>query len=65
MDEATSALDNKTEELIMQSINSLDNNLTVIIIAHRLTTIRNCSKIFRFNKGILEETIEDFDFNKM
>lgn len=47
-DEATSALDNTTESEVMDSINSLDQNLTIIIVAHRLTTLKNCDKIFEF-----------------
>jgi ATP-binding cassette subfamily B protein len=44
-DEATSALDSETEEAVMQSIDSLDSDLTVLIIAHRLSTLRNCQQI--------------------
>ena len=44
-DEATSALDNKTEQAVMQSIESLGKNLTLLIIAHRLTTLQNCDQI--------------------
>ncbi len=44
-DEATSALDSKTESSIMKAIESLDKNLTIIIIAHRLTTLKNCDQI--------------------
>ena len=62
-DEATSALDNRTEEKIMESINRLDNEHTIIMVAHRLSTLKSCKKIFRFNKGKLEQTIEDFDIN--
>jgi ATP-binding cassette, subfamily B, bacterial PglK len=55
LDEATSALDNKTEEKIMKSIESLKKEVTVLIIAHRLTTLKNCDKIFRLNKdGAIE-----------
>ena len=64
-DEATSALDNKTEEMIMESINTLDNAYTVVMVAHRLSSLKNCKKIFRFNNGVLEQTIEDFDINKL
>jgi ABC-type multidrug transport system fused ATPase/permease subunit len=45
-DEATSALDNETENEVMQAIDNLGDNLTIIIVAHRLTTLRNCDKIF-------------------
>lgn len=44
-DEATSALDNETEETVMQAIAGLSENLTILIIAHRLTTLKNCTEI--------------------
>lgn len=44
-DEATSALDNATEEAVMRSIEGLDERITVLIIAHRLSTLRNCDEI--------------------
>jgi ATP-binding cassette, subfamily B, bacterial PglK len=44
-DEATSALDNDTEEAVMQAIESLSKDLTILIIAHRLTTLKNCPQI--------------------
>lgn len=50
-DEATSALDNETEAAIMDSINNLKGRKTLIIIAHRLTTIENCDTIYRVNNG--------------
>ena len=50
-DEATSALDNETEKSIMQSINHLKGKKTMIIIAHRLTTIENCDMIFKVENG--------------
>ena len=52
-DEATSALDSKTENEIMKVINSLPANVTVIIIAHRLSTLDSCDIIFEVtNKKI-------------
>lgn len=50
-DEATSALDNETETAVMESINALHGNKTMIIIAHRLTTIENCDIIYRIESG--------------
>lgn len=50
-DEATSALDNETEEAIMESINSLRGAKTMIIIAHRLTTIKECDVVYRVEEG--------------
>lgn len=44
-DEATSALDTETEQAVMDAIENLSENLTVLIIAHRLTTLRNCTEI--------------------
>ena len=51
MDEATSALDNFTEQLVMDALNNLGKNKTIIIIAHRLNTLRECDKIFIMGKG--------------
>jgi ATP-binding cassette subfamily B protein len=50
-DEATSALDNDTEESLMQTIESLEGNLTIVMIAHRLTTLRKCNRILCLQKG--------------
>jgi len=44
-DEATSALDNETERAVMEAIDGLSKDLTILIIAHRLTTIRNCDQV--------------------
>lgn len=53
-DEATSALDNQTEEAVMQAIEGLSTELTVLIIAHRLTTLKNCTQIVELgNLGIM------------
>lgn len=50
-DEATSALDNKTEAEIMEAINGLYGEKTMIIIAHRLQTIENCDIVYRVEDG--------------
>ena len=50
-DEATSALDNETEKVVMEAIRNLGEELTLIIVAHRLTTLKNCSKIIELDKG--------------
>ena len=52
-DEATSALDTQTEKSIMESIEKLNQNLTIIIIAHRVSTLYKCDRIFEFEKGKL------------
>ncbi len=51
LDEATSALDNDTEKAIMDSINCLHGNKTLIIIAHRLQTIEKCDAVYRIEDG--------------
>lgn len=51
LDEATSALDGKTEEGVMDSISKLQNKITIIIVAHRLTTLKSCDRIYEFNNG--------------
>jgi len=55
LDEATSALDNQTEQLVMESIDNIDKDITVIMIAHRLNTVKNCDIIFKFEDGRLVE----------
>ena len=51
LDEATSALDNHTETLIVKSLEKLDDKITIIMVAHRLSTVKNCNKIFLFDNG--------------
>ncbi|TGK51940.1 ABC transporter ATP-binding protein [Leptospira kanakyensis] len=50
-DEATSALDNETEKAVMESIDGLGKELTILMIAHRLSTVENCDKIVRMDSG--------------
>ena len=50
-DEATSALDNETEQAVMQAIENLSKDLTLLIIAHRLTTLKNCTQIVEMGEG--------------
>jgi ATP-binding cassette subfamily B protein len=50
-DEATSALDNETEQAVMEAIEGLSKNLTLLIIAHRLTTLKNCTQIIELGSG--------------
>jgi ABC-type multidrug transport system fused ATPase/permease subunit len=50
-DEATSALDSETESSVMESILSLDKELTIIIVAHRLSTLKNCTNIIELSDG--------------
>lgn len=62
LDEATSALDNKTESAIMDAVNSLRKDITIIIIAHRLSTLKICDKILEINKG---EIVSQGKFEEM
>lgn len=58
-DEATSALDSETEAAVMSSINGLHGKKTMIIIAHRLQTIKECDLVYRVGDGkIIEENIK-------
>ena len=50
-DEATSALDNATEQSVMDAIEGLDRDLTILLIAHRLTTLRRCDFIVELEHG--------------
>lgn len=52
-DEATSALDNATERAVMDALHNLSGQKTVVLIAHRLSTVRPCSRIFVFEQGHL------------
>ena len=54
-DESTSALDNKTENEIIESIKNLSRELTIIIIAHRLSTLKYCDRIIKVDNGLLTE----------
>jgi ATP-binding cassette subfamily B protein len=51
LDEATSALDNNTEEALMNAIDSFDKDITVLMIAHRITTLKNCDMIVEIGLG--------------
>ena len=50
-DEATSALDNATEQSVMDAIEGLSSDLTILLIAHRLTTVRRCDAIAELEHG--------------
>ena len=57
LDEATSALDNQTEKEVMNEIQNLSENITIILIAHRLNTVKNCDKIFLLEKGKIKDQV--------
>ena len=50
LDEATSALDSQTEQVVMEAVNNLGKSITIILIAHRLGTVKACDKIFLLDK---------------
>ena len=54
LDEATSALDNETEAALMCAIDGLSRDLTVVIIAHRLSTVQGCDRIIELDSGCLK-----------
>ncbi|MBH1989267.1 MAG: ABC transporter ATP-binding protein [Myxococcaceae bacterium] len=55
LDEATSALDVETEQGVMESIQALRSDKTILIVAHRLSTVAHCDELFRFDAGRLVE----------
>jgi ATP-binding cassette subfamily B protein len=61
-DEATSALDSNTELAVMEAIENLDSDLTIVIIAHRITTLGNCDVIVELENGkiVSQSTYEQF-----
>jgi ABC-type bacteriocin/lantibiotic exporter with double-glycine peptidase domain len=55
-DEATSALDNLTENAVMDAIHTMGHKKTIIIIAHRISTVKNCDTIFLMEKGAITDS---------
>jgi ABC-type multidrug transport system fused ATPase/permease subunit len=55
MDEATSALDNETEREVVAAIGRLRGERTIIIIAHRMTTVQDCNCLFLLDGGLLRD----------
>lgn len=51
LDEATSALDNRTEEAVMDAVEGLSRDLTIVMIAHRLSTVQRCDRLICLNDG--------------
>lgn len=64
LDEATSALDNETEKAVMESIEALQGEITMIIVAHRLSTVKNCDRIYEINNGVAIEKNKEEIFNR-
>ena len=53
-DEATSALDNETERAVMEAISSLSGDLTILMVAHRLSTLRDCTQVVELQDGLIK-----------
>ena len=66
-DEATSALDTLTEEAVMEATHQLSENRTIVLIAHRLTTVRHCHVIFMMDDGkvVAQGTFEQLAASNM
>jgi ABC-type multidrug transport system fused ATPase/permease subunit len=62
LDEATSALDTESERLVQQSIDALKGSATIVVIAHRLSTVRSCDRIFVLSAG---EIVEQGSFEEL
>jgi subfamily B ATP-binding cassette protein MsbA len=62
LDEATSALDSESELAVQQSIDELKGRMTILIIAHRLSTVRNCDRIYVLHEGRI---VEQGNFNEL
>ena len=54
LDEATNSLDGQTEQAVMDAVNKIGKDITIILIAHRLNTLNNCDIIFKLEKGELK-----------
>jgi ABC-type multidrug transport system fused ATPase/permease subunit len=65
LDEATSALDNLTEQAVMEAVNNLGHDITIILIAHRLSTVRQCDQIYLLERGVVKAqgTFEELSEN--
>ena len=61
-DEATSALDNETEKQLTDAMANLPKDLTLIIVAHRYSSLRNCDTIYEINDG---EIVEEMSFDDL
>jgi ATP-binding cassette, subfamily B, bacterial PglK len=53
LDEATSALDAATEQALMDAVNQLSQKITIVMIAHRLSTVQICDRVIRLEKGLV------------
>jgi ABC-type multidrug transport system fused ATPase/permease subunit len=63
-DEATSALDNETEKNVIDAIDSLDRELTILIVAHRLSTLSGCNKVIELSNGAIKRVANYSEISK-
>jgi ABC-type multidrug transport system fused ATPase/permease subunit len=64
LDESTSALDNITEQAVMDAMHNLGDKITIILIAHRLSTVKDCDNIFVLDQGKLQAEGKYNELNK-
>ncbi len=64
LDEATSAMDQKTEEIILNSLDKIDKNITLIMVAHRLNTLVNCDRVIELENGLIKDIYNKNEFLK-
>ena len=64
LDEITSALDTQTEKEVLSSIQTLDKSITIIVIAHRKSTLKNCDKIIQLEDGQIKKTFLKSEFKE-
>jgi len=62
MDESTSSLDNETEREIIREVKSIKGKRTLIIVAHRMSTVQHCDRIYRMHNG---EIIDEGDYHSV
>ena len=60
LDEATSALDNETEKKIINQLNQLSNEINIIMIAHRLNTLKYCNRVIKLSSGSITVSSESY-----
>ena len=65
LDEATSALDNETELKIIEDLKKYSKDLTIVSIAHRLTTLKDCNCVYSFADGTIENIYSNKEFRRL
>jgi ATP-binding cassette subfamily B protein len=63
-DEATSALDDTTEKALMDTLDGLSRDLTIIMIAHRLSTTAYCDRVVTVERGSIRESVAASDIHR-